>query len=264
MLDAFFGALGRMVFAFWESLGKFGAFLLFHARLAPAYFTPPYRFKELFCQMEIIGVSSFWVIMLTALFTGMVLAIQFYHGFHQFSAQNFMSYPIFLALSRELGPVFSALMLTSRAISAMAAELGTMRVSEQIDALDTLAIDSKRYLLVPRILASALCLPLLVILFNFVGNLSAFFISVYVLDVNEESYKSVLRQYLELSDLLTSLIKAAVFGYLVGLIGTYIGYHTQGGARGVGRTTTRAVVLSAITIFGANYLLSALFLALHW
>ncbi|WP_277640330.1 MlaE family ABC transporter permease [Wolinella succinogenes] len=264
MVTAFFGAFGRPVLLLWKSLEKFGEFLMFHLCLIPAYFTPPFRARELFIQMESIGVGSFWVIVLTSVFTGMVLAIQFYQGFHQFGAENFMSYPIFLAITRELGPVFAALMLTSRAISAMAAELGTMRVTEQIDAIDTLAVDSKRYLIVPRILASTLSLPLLVILFNFIGNLSAYFISIHVLGVNEESYRSIVRQYLELSDLVTSLVKAFVFGYLVSLVGTYIGYNTRGGARGVGRSTTSAVVFSAVTIFGANYLLSAFFLAMDW
>lgn len=214
--------------------------------------------------MERIGSDSLGVIVLTSIFTGMVLAIQFYHGFHQFSAENFMGYPIFLAITRELGPVFAALMLTSRAISAMAAELGTMRVSEQIDAIETLGVDSRRYLVIPRVIAATFSLPLLVILFNFIGNLSAYFIAVYVLGVNAESYQSLIQQYLKLNDLLTALLKALVFGHLVGLIGSYIGYHTRGGAKGVGIATTKAVVLSAITIFGANYLLSSLFLALGW
>ncbi|MGP1450445.1 MAG: MlaE family ABC transporter permease [Wolinella sp.] len=264
MISAFFGAFGRPFIMLWRGLGGFGGFLLFHFRLLPAYFTPPFRLREVFVQMESIGVGSFWVIVMTSTFTGMVLAIQFYQGFHQFGAENFMSYPIFLAITRELGPVFAALMLTSRAISAMAAELGSMRVSEQIDAIDTLAVDSRRYLVVPRIVASTLSLPLLVILFNFIGNLSAYLISINVLGVNEESYKSIIRQYLELGDLMTSLAKAFVFGYLISLIGTYIGYSAKGGARGVGRATTSAVVFSAVTIFGANYLLSALFLALDW
>ncbi|WP_200762229.1 MlaE family ABC transporter permease [Nitrosophilus alvini] len=263
-MESFLAVLGHPFVLFYRSLEKFGAFLLFQIKLLPLFLTPPYRIKETFKQIEIIGIGSFFVIFLTALFTGLVEAIQLYQGFHRFNAENFMGYTIFVSISKELGPVFGALMLTSRAISAMAAELGTMRVTEQIDAIDTLAIDSKKFLLIPRIIATTISLPILVIVFVFVANLSAYIIATYALGVNPTAYKNTVTMYLDFSDIGTGIIKAFVFGYLISTIGSYIGYFTRGGARGVGLSTTRAVVFSAMTIFAANYFLSAVFLYLDW
>ncbi len=256
--------LGLPVVALFRAIEKFGAFILFELRLLPLYFTPPYRVREILRQIEIVGVGSFFVIALTAIFTGLVEAIQLYHGFHKFGAESFMGYTIFVSISKELGPVFGALMLVSRAISAMTAELGTMRVTEQIDAIDTLAIDSKKYLLIPRIIATTISTPILVIVFVFLGNVSAYLISTYALGVNPTEYKNTITTYLEFSDIGTGVIKAVVFGFLISIIGTYIGYFTRGGARGVGLATTKAVVYAAMTVFAANYFLSSLFLFLDW
>lgn len=261
MIERIFAPIGRPFTNFYKYLEGFGVFIIFHLHLFPKYFTLPFRIREIFKQINIIGSSSFWVIALTATFTGMVLAVQFYHGFKQFGAEGFMGYTIFIAITRELGPVFAALMLTSRAISAMAAELGTMRVTEQIDAIDTLGVDSKKYLIVPRVIATTLSLPILVIIFDFIGNVSAYMVSIYVLDVNSVIYENMVRRYLEFSDIFVSIIKAFVFGFFIALIGTFVGYNTSGGARGVGISTTKAVVFSSVTIFGANYFLTALFLA---
>jgi len=263
-MQTIFYYLGLPFVKFYKSLEKFGEFIIFQLKLLPLFFVPPYRIRETFKQIEIIGVGSIFVIGLTALFTGLVEAIQLYHGFHKFGAENFMGYTIFVSISKELGPVFGALMLVSRAISAMAAELGTMRVTEQIDAIDTLAINSKKYLIIPRIIATTISLPLLVIMFVFIGNISAYFISSLALGVNPTAYKETITTYLEFSDIGTGIIKAFVFGYLISTIGTYIGYFTRGGARGVGLSTTKAVVYSAMTIFAANYFLSTLFLYLDW
>ncbi len=263
-MQTIFYYLGLPFVKFYKSLEKFGEFIIFQLKLLPLFFVPPYRIRETFKQIEIIGVGSIFVIGLTALFTGLVEAIQLYHGFHKFGAENFMGYTIFVSISKELGPVFGALMLVSRAISAMAAELGTMRVTEQIDAIDTLAINSKKYLIIPRIIATTISLPLLVIMFVFIGNISAYFISSFALGVNPTAYKETITTYLEFSDIGTGIIKAFVFGYLISTIGTYIGYFTRGGARGVGLSTTKAVVYSAMTIFAANYFLSTLFLYLDW
>lgn len=263
-MQTIFYYLGLPFVNFYKALEKFGAFILFQIKLIPLFFIPPYRIRETFRQIEIIGVGSIFVISLTALFTGLVEAIQLYHGFHKFGAENFMGYTIFVSISKELGPVFGALMLVSRAISAMAAELGTMRVTEQIDAIDTLAINSKKYLIIPRIIATTISLPTLVIMFVFIGNISAYLISTMALGVNPTAYKDTITTYLEFSDIGTGIIKAFVFGYLISTIGTYIGYFTRGGARGVGLSTTKAVVYSAMTIFAANYFLSSLFLYLDW
>ncbi|WP_300365561.1 ABC transporter permease [Hydrogenimonas sp.] len=264
IVENFFGWIGRPFLQLYRSISDFGRFVEFQIGLIPLYFKPPYRIREFFLQVDGIGIGTLGVILLTALFTGMVEAIQLYHGFHRFNAENFMGYTIFVSISRELGPVFAALMLTSRAISAMAAELGTMRVTEQIDAIETLAVDSKKYLIIPRILATTISLPLLVITFDFIGNISAYLISTEALGVNPVSYQNTIQQYLEFADIGTGVLKAFVFGFLISSIGTYLGYIARGGARGVGRATTAAVVYSAITIFAANYFLSSLFLFLDW
>jgi phospholipid/cholesterol/gamma-HCH transport system permease protein len=264
LVEYFFSLIGTPFLTMFRKMEDFGRFILFQISLLPLFFKSPYRVKEFFYQIDVIGIGTLGVITLTALFTGMVEAIQLYQGFHRFGAESFMGYTIFVSISRELGPVFAALMLTSRAVSAMAAELGTMRVTEQIDAIETLAVDSKKYLIIPRILATTISLPLLVITFDFIGNISAFIISTQALGVNPISYQNTIEQYLEFSDIGTGVIKAFVFGFLVSSIGTYLGYIAKGGARGVGRATTSAVVYAAITIFAANYFLSSLFLLLDW
>jgi phospholipid/cholesterol/gamma-HCH transport system permease protein len=263
-IETFFAWVGRPFLHFYNKMADFGRFVEFQVGLLPLYFKRPYRVREFFQQVESIGIGTLGVILLTALFTGMVEAIQLYHGFHRFSAENFMGYTIFVSISRELGPVFAALMLISRAISAMAAELGTMRVTEQIDAIETLAVDSKKYLVIPRILATTLSLPLLVVTFDFVGNISAYLISTEALGVNPVAYQNTIQRYLVFADIGTGVLKALVFGFLISSIGTYLGYIARGGARGVGRATTSAVVYSAVTIFAANYFLSSLFLLLDW
>ncbi len=263
-VENFFAFFGRGYYKIVEALSKFGAFIIFQIKLIPLYLKPPFRIKEIITQIEIIGVNSVGVIALTAIFTGMVEAVQLYQGFHKFGAESMMGYTIFISITKELGPVFGALMLTSRAISAMAAELGTMRVTEQIDVIDTLAVNSKKYLIIPRIVATTVSAPILIIIFDFLANVSSYLISTIALGVNPESYKNTIETFLEFSDIGTGLIKAVVFGFLISSIGTYIGYFTRGGARGVGRSTTQAVVYSAIVIFGANYILSSLFLYLDW
>ena len=240
-----------------------GKFILFQFSLFPLFFTK-LRFKDIAREIYIIGVGTSSVIILTAFFTGMVEAIQLYSGFHRFGIEGFMGYTIFISITKELGPVFGSLMLISRAISAMAAELGTMRVTEQIDAIETLALNSKELLVVPKIIATIISLPLLVVLFDFIGNFSAYLISVNVLDINPITYKNIISQHLLYSDIYSGLIKAIVFGYIVSTIGTYVGYITSGGAKGVGDSTTKAVVLSAICVFMFNYLISSIFLILGW
>ena len=263
-VERFFAFFGKKFLNIINIFQGFGHFWIFQFKLLPLYIKPPYRIKEILKQMEIIGIGSIGVIVLTGTFTGLVSAVQLFQAFEQFGAQNLMGFPIFISISRELGPVFAGLMLTSRAISAMAAELGTMRVTEQIDAMDTLAVDSKKYLLIPRIIATTLSLPLLVILFDFLGNLSAYLISVYALGINETAYLNTIHMYLKLSDILTGVFKGFLFGFFIGMIGTYVGYHARGGARGVGVATTTAVVYASIVVFVMDYFLSSLFLIVGW
>ena len=255
--------IGSSVLEFKKLIDEFGKFFIFQFYLFPLFFTK-LRFTVVIKEIYIIGVGTAGVITLTAFFTGMVEAIQLYSGFKRFGIEGFMGYTIFISITKELGPVFGTLMLISRAVSSMAAELGTMRVTEQIDAIETLAIDSKELLIVPKIIATVISLPILVILFDFVGNYSSFLISTYMLDINPITYQSVILQNLLLTDIYSGIIKAFIFGYVVSSIGTYMGYFTSGGAKGVGIATTKAVVYSSISIFVLNYLISALFLILGW
>jgi phospholipid/cholesterol/gamma-HCH transport system permease protein len=264
IIENFFRRLGKTFFLFLELLDQLGKFTLYQLQIIQLSFLPPFRIKEIFEQLVVIGVNSIGVIALTGIFTGMVSAVQLYQGFHQFGAQNLMGFPIFISITRELGPVFAGLMLTSRAISAMAAELGSMRVTEQIDALDTLAVDPRKYLLVPRVIATTLALPALVIMFDFLGNISAYLTSVYMLGVNSSEYLETINVYISLSDIFTGILKALIFGFYIGSVGTYIGYHTKGGARGVGEATTKAVVISAVLIFVLDYFIAAIFLIIGW
>jgi phospholipid/cholesterol/gamma-HCH transport system permease protein len=188
--------------------------------------------------------------------------VQFYQAFHRFGAETFIGYTIFLAITKELGPVFGSLMLISRAISSMAAELGTMRVTEQIDAIDVLGIDSRKFLVIPRILATTISLPILIIIFDFVANISAYIISTKTLGVNPIGYQDAIIKLLKFSDIYTGIIKGFVFGFLASSIGVYIGFFAKQGARGVGEATTNAVVYSAIAIFATNYFMSVIFLFL--
>jgi len=264
MVERLLGFIGRPFLTLFGDVEKFGLFLLFQMGLFRLYPHVFRRSKVLLTQIEVIGFGCMGVVTLTALFTGMVEAIQLYSGFHQFGIENFMGYTIFISITKELGPVFASLMLISRSISAMAAELGTMRVSEQIDAIDILGVNSKEYLIIPRIVATTISLPLLVIWFDFIAIGSAYMISTHVLGINPVAYQDTLIRLGELKDIMTGVIKAAVFGFIVSSIGSYIGYHTSGGARGVGQSTIYAVVYSAVAIFITNYFLSSLFLYLDW
>jgi phospholipid/cholesterol/gamma-HCH transport system permease protein len=264
MIERFLGYIGRPFVHFYETIERFGLFILFQIQLFKLYPLAFKRYKIVLTQIEVIGLGCMGVITLTALFTGMVEAIQLYDGFHQFGVETFIGYTIFLSITKELGPVFASLMLISRSISAMAAELGTMRVSEQIDAIDILGVNSKEYLITPRIIATVISLPLLVIWFDFIAIGSAYFISTGVLGINPTAYQDTLMRLGEFNDIMTGVVKAAVFGFIVSSIGSYIGYHTSGGARGVGQSTIYAVVYSAVAIFITNYFLSALFLYLDW
>ena len=263
-MEKILGFIGRPFLNITELMERFGVFILFQVRLIPLYSHVMKRPKILFTQIDVIGLGCVGVVTLTALFTGMVEAIQLYGGFHQFGIESFIGYTIFLSITKELGPVFASLMLISRSISAMAAELGTMRVSEQIDAIDILGVNSKEYLITPRIIATVISLPLLVIWFDFIAIGSAYVISTNVLGINPIAYQETLMRLGEFNDIMTGVIKAAVFGFIVSSIGSYIGYHTSGGARGVGESTINAVVYSAVAIFITNYFLSSLFLYLDW
>jgi phospholipid/cholesterol/gamma-HCH transport system permease protein len=251
-----FEALGRTVLRIVEDIGRFFQML---GRVAAWTVRPPYDVPELLRQMVRVGWDSIPVVFLTTLFTGMVMALQTYSGFARFHAESLVGSVVALSLTRELSPVLTALMVTGRVGSSMAAELGTMRVTEQIDALTALATEPVQYLIVPRVLASIAMLPLLVVMGDFVGMYGGYLVAVQLLGANPVTYIENSFQYLNVGDdIVSGLIKAAVFGLIFALIACVRGYDTVGGAEGVGRSTTRAVVSGSLTVLLADFFLTKL------
>ena len=248
-------AIGKQTLSICDTIGRF---ILFFLQTAGTLFTTKLRVRKLFAQMKHIGVDSFVIIFLTGAFSGAVLALQSYIGFKRFGAEEFIGPVVALSLVRELGPVLTGLMVTGRAGSAITAELGTMQITEQVDALKTLCINVKQYLIVPRILGSTLILPFLTSFSMIFGIIGGYIISVYVLGLNGEQYISGIRTFVEFSDITGGLIKSSVFGLILAWVGCYKGYNTQGGAKGVGLATTGSVVASSILILISNYFLAAL------
>lgn len=247
--------IGRKTIEYCTIIGQFTLFLV---QAIITLLTTRLKLKQLFIHMEHIGVAALSIIFLTGSFTGAVLALQTYIGFKRFGAEEFIGTVVALSLTRELGPVLTGLMIAGRSGSSMAAELGTMRITEQIDALQTLCINRFQYLIVPRILASSIVMPCLSAFAMLCGIAGGYYIAVYVFDQNAEDYISGIRTYIELSDITGGLIKSSVFGLILAWVGTYCGYTTHGGARGVGRATTQAVVIGSILILIANYFLTAM------
>ena len=220
-------------------------------------FRPPFRLRVIFKQMEFVGVNSIFVVLITGAFTGMVFALQSYYGFRMFRGESLVGATVALAVTRELGPVFTALMVTGRVGSAMTAEIGTMRVTEQIDALHTMSVNPIHYLVMPRIIAAVLMLPVLTIVSDFIGIVGGYFVGVNLLKINSGIFMAKIIELVELDDILNGLIKAAFFGLILSLIGCYKGMNTTGGAEGVGKATTQSVVLSSVTIFISDYFLTS-------
>jgi phospholipid/cholesterol/gamma-HCH transport system permease protein len=221
-------------------------------------FRRPFRFHLLIKQMEEIGANSIPVVLVTALSTGMVLALQSHIGFKRFNAETLVGTVVALSVTRELGPVLTGLIVAGRAGSSMAAELGTMRVTEQIDALVTLATNPIHYLIVPRFLAGLIMLPILTICADMVGILGGYIVSTRILGANPVIYIRRTRDFLELGDVFNGLFKSAVFGMSIAIISCYAGFYTEGGAEGVGKATTRAVVISSMLILISDYIMTAL------
>src|SRR5919106_1055674 len=214
---------------------------------------PPFRLANLFAQFDFVGVGSILIVGLTGTFTGMVFAQQSSRAFELFGAESLVGPTVALTVTRELAPVFTALMVTMRAGSAMCTELGTMRVTEQVDALETMAVSPIQYLLVPRVLAGLLMVPLLTLVFDMAGLLGGFFVSVELKGISAGTWLTRTQQWLDPEDIAEGLIKAAVFGFSVTLIACYKGFHASGGAKGVGRATTDAMVAAALSIFILDY-----------
>lgn len=247
--------VGSRVMTAFEDVGRFGIVLV---RGTYNIFRPPMRTRLTFRQMELVGNGSLTIVLITGLFTGGVFALQSNVAFTMFGAQGLTGSTVGLALTRELGPVFCALMVTGRSGSAMAAEIGTMRVTEQIDALEAMAVDPMNYLVTPRILAATLMLPLLTAIFDLIGVLGATFVGTRILHIPYGPFVARIDWYVDPDDIWKGMIKAAAFGLIFSVVGCTKGYYARGGAEGVGRATTQAVVISSVTILIVDYILTAL------
>lgn len=250
------GKIGREFSRFIAETGNV-SILFFHALIG--IFHPPLRFEENLSQMEEVGINSLSVTVITAAFTGMVLALQSYIGFKRFNAESLVGTVVALSVTRELGPVLTGLVVAARAGSSMAAELGTMRVTEQIDALATLAVNPIEYLVSPRLLAGLVMLPVLTIVADVVGITGGYLVSVYFLGANSVVYMRRTFDFLVYQDIYSGIFKAAVFGLIIAVVGCYKGFYTEGGAHGVGKATTGAVVMAYMLIIISNYIMTALF-----
>lgn len=236
-----------------------GALIMFGLKALCGIFSTSFDIKIFRHQMVQIGFFSLPVVGMTALFSGAVLALQSYTGFSRFSAESSIATVVVLSITRELGPVLAGLMVAGRVGAAIAAEIGTMRVTEQIDALYTLSTDPIKYLVSPRVLAATISLPLLVLVGDVIGVMGGYIVSVYKLDFNSALYISNTLKYLERMDVISGLVKATVFGLIISVMSCYSGYNSDKGAKGVGSATTSAVVNSSIMILLSNYLVTELF-----
>ena len=247
--------VGRSALKFLALLGNIS---LFFARVLKSFYPPFYQYQFI-QQILTVGYFSLPVVGMTSFFTGMVLALQTYTGFVRFSATEAVPTVVVLSIVRELGPVLGALMVCGRVSSSIAAELGTMRVTDQIDAMMMLQTNPFKYLIVPRIFAGIVTLPILIFVGDVIGVLGGYLVSIFRLDFNPSLYMDLTYKYLGTMDVVSGLIKAAVFGLALTLMGTYFGFTASRGAYGVGKSTTKAVVYSSVLVLLTNYILTALF-----
>lgn len=248
--------IGRVFLTFLAAIGRLSLFTW--ASISSAW-RSPYHTRQILRMMVDIGYYSLPVVGMTALFTGGVLALQSYSGFSRFSAESSIPIVVVISITRELGPVIASLMVAGRIGAAFAAEIGTMRVTEQIDALTTLSTNPYKYLIFPRLLAGALMLPCLVFVADIVGVFGGYLVSVGKLGFAAGPYIDNTWNYLKLSDVTSGLVKASAFGFIISLMGCYHGFHSKGGAQGVGAATTNAVVSASILILLTNYMLTEVF-----
>jgi phospholipid/cholesterol/gamma-HCH transport system permease protein len=252
-LIAFFASIGRVLLS---ALSAIGRVTIFAATTISRAVRPPYYPARLFEQIMQIGWFSLPVVGMTAIFSGAALAQQTFTAGSRFNATSTVPAIVVLGIVRELGPVLVGLMVAGRVSSAMAAELGTMRVTEQLDALTTLRTDPYRYLIAPRLIAALIAIPLMVLIANAIGIFGGYFVAVYKLDFNAVGYLETTRQFLTATDLQMALVKSAFFGFFIALMGCYHGFRAQGGAAGVGRATTDAVVSAFILILLSNMIIT--------
>ncbi len=239
-----------------SGINEAGHMLLFLFQAFQWLFRPPFRFKLFIDQFIFVAYESTFIVALTAIFSGMVFAIQIYFGFKVISADALVGPSVALGFARELGPVFTAIVVTGRAGAAMAAQLGTMRVTEQIDAMDVMGVSSIQYLITPRITASFFALPMLCALFVLLGCVGAFLTSVYLLSIDPVLFFSHMQEIVEPRDLYQGLIKSSIFGIVFSLIGTFKGYFTSGGAEAVGKSTNIAVVITLVCVLVSDYFIT--------
>ncbi|HEX4259647.1 MAG TPA: ABC transporter permease [Acetobacteraceae bacterium] len=255
LLDAL-AAVGRATIA---ACGSTGRLALFAAEGVSHLLRPPWYGRSIRRAFVEVAYFSLPVVALTAIFSGMVIALQSYTGFARFNASGAVANIVVLSVVRELGPVLAGLMVAGRVGAAMAAELGTMRVTDQIDALSTLSTNPMKYLVAPRLLAGTVALPLLVTIADIIGVMGGFLIGTLKLGFNPVDYLHSTFDFMQAIDVISGLVKAAVFGFIVALMGCYYGYHSRGGAEGVGSATTGAVVTASILILAFDYGLTELF-----
>lgn len=256
MIEKFLRKLGKPLVKFFSGLGSLSIFII---RSVGNCFIPPFYVKNLLRQVMDIGFYSLPVVGLTTIFAGMVIALQSYSGFSRFGAESAVASVVLISVTRELAPVLSALMVAGRIGAAMAAEIGTMRVTEQIDALTTLSTNPYKYLIAPRVVAGVLVLPILVLIGDVIGIYGGFVVGVYQLGFNPANYVKATLDELEYLDIITGVVKAAVFGFIISIMGCYNGFKSKGGAQGVGEATTNAVVSSSILILIFNYIITGMF-----
>ena len=255
-IENFLRTLGHPLTSFIISLGNL---VLFVARAVYHALTPKYYVKNFLRQVLEMGFYSLPVVGLTTIFAGMVIALQTYSGFARYGAESAVASVVLISVTRELAPVLSALMVAGRIGAAMAAEIGTMKVTEQIDALVTLSTNPFKYLFAPRLWAGLTVLPVLVLFGDVIGIFGGYVVGVYKLGFNPANYINSTIEEIEAIGIISGLTKAAVFGFIIALMGCYNGYHSKGGAQGVGQATTNAVVSASILILIFNYILTEVF-----
>ena len=255
-IETFLQTLGKAPVGFIMNLGYLTQFI---AKSVYNCFMPPFYIKLFGKQFLNIGFYSVPVVGLTTLFAGMVIALQTYSGISEYGAESVVAGVVLISVTRELAPVLSALMVAGRIGAAMAAEIGTMRVTEQIDALVTLSANPYRYLIAPRIWAAVVVMPLLVLFGDIIGIFGGYLVGVYKLGFNPANYINNTMNNLTSVAIVMGVVKAGVFGFIISIMGCYHGYRSKGGAQGVGEATTNAVVTSSILILIFNYLITEIF-----
>ncbi len=251
-------AIGRGVIGACRSVG---AVAIFAIQALVLLFRPPFHWRLFLRHFVEIAYFSLPVVALTAIFTGMVLALQSFTGFARFNAEGAVANVVVLSITRELGPVIGSLMVAGRIGAAFAAEIGTMRVTDQVDALTTLSTNPMQYLVTPRLLAGILALPLLVLVADVLGVMGGWLIGTAKLGFTSASYLRATFDFIQTMDVVSGLVKASVFGFIIALMGCWCGYNSRGGAEGVGAATTAAVVSSSILILAVDYVLTEMFFA---